>query len=146
MCILGRKLKPLSDRSTNLFNFQYPLDDPIQYGIMEKAYAIIKRENLTFDKFCVNAVGEYVARHFDGNYQTLLGSYEEDGIKSEGQREQEMVRYYLDRNSAGYDVNVKYSDIVASLRDRLDYKGSKLISAADRLAKCLHEKGIKVWR
>lgn len=141
---MGRKLKPLHDRSTNLFSFHYPLDDPVQYGIMEKAYAIIKRESLTFDKFCVDAVGEYVARHFDGNYQTLLGSYEEDGIKSEGQREQEIVRYYLDRNSSGYDL--KYSDIAASLRERLGYKGSKLLSAIERLAQILHEKGIKVWR
>lgn len=144
MCILGRKLKSLHDRSTNLFNFQYPLNDPIQYGIMEKAYAIIKRESLTFDKFCVNAIGEYVARHFDGNYQTILGSFEEDGIKSEGQQEQEMIKYYLDRDGAGY--NVKYSDIAARLRELLDYKGSKLISATERLARLLHEKGIKVWR
>ena len=141
---MGRKLKPLHNRSTNLYYFRYPLDDPIQYGIMEKAYAIIKRESLTFDKFCVDAVGEYVSRHFDGNYQTVLGSYEEDGIKSEGQREQEIVRYYLDRNSSGYDL--KYSDISARLRERLGYKGSKLISAAERLAQILHEKGIKVWR
>lgn len=141
---MGRKLKSLQHRSTNLFSFHYPLDDPIQYGIMEKAYAIIKRESLTFDKFCVDAVGEYVARHFDGNYQTLLGSYEEDGIKSEGQREQELVKYYLSRERAGYDI--KYSDIAASLRERLDYKESKLISATERLARLLHEKGIKVWR
>ena len=111
---------------------------------MEKAYAIIKRENLTFDKFCVNAVGEYVARHFDGNYQTLLGSYEEGGKQSEGQQEQELVEYYLNRDKDGYDV--KYSNIGASLRERLGYKGSKLTSTTDRLAKLLHEKGITVWR
>jgi len=140
---LGRKLKPLPDRSTNQFNFRYPLDDPIQYGIMEKAYAIIKRESLSFDRFCVAAVEEYVARHFDGNYQTMLGSYEEDGIKSEGQREQELVKYYLSRDRA-YDV--KYSDIAVRLRERLGYKGSKLISATERLAQILHKKGIKVWR
>ena len=141
---MGRKLKPLHDRSTNLYYFRYPLDDPIQYNIMEKAYAIIKRESLTFDKFCVDAIGEYVARHFDGNYQTVLGSYEPGGVKSEGQREQELVKYYLSRDRDGYDV--KYSDIGDSLRERLGYKGSKLISATERLAKLLHEKGVKVWR
>ena len=141
---MGRKLKPLQHRSTNIFSFHYPLSDPAYYGIMEKAYTIIKRENITFDKFCVDAVGEYVARHFDGNYQTLLGSYEEGGIKSEGQQEQELVEYHLSRDRDGYDV--KYSNIGASLRDRLGYKGSKLISATERLVKLLHEKGIKIWR
>ncbi|GAH84400.1 unnamed protein product, partial [marine sediment metagenome] len=61
----------------------------------------------------------------------------------EGQREQELVKYYLSRDRA-YDV--KYSDIAVRLRERLGFTGSKLISAADRLAQILHEKGIKVWR
>lgn len=140
---MGRKLKPLKDRESNQFHFRVSLNDPTRYGVMEKALIIIKREALSFDNFCYTAVEEYVARHFDGNYQTVLGSYEPGGVKSEGQQEQELVKYYL-RDRAGYDV--KYSDIATRLRERLGYKGSKLISATERLAKLLHEKGIKVWR
>ena len=138
---MGRKLKPLGDRATNIFNFRAPLDDPLFYGVMEKAYTIIKRESLTFDQFCVQAVGEYVGRHFDGNYQTLLASYEEDGVKSEGQREQTLVRYYVDRS-----VEVRYTDMVARVRETLGYEGSKLIAAAERIAQQLYEKGVKIWR
>ena len=141
---MGRNLKPLKDRESNQFHFKVPLNDPTHYGVMEKAFIIIKREAMSFDNFCYTAVEEYVARHFDGNYQTLLGSYEEGGIKSEGQQEQELVEYYLNRDKDGYDV--KYSNIGVSLRERLGYKGSELISATERLAKLLHEKGIKVWR
>lgn len=138
---MGRKLKPLRDRATNIFNFRAPLDDPLFYGVMEKAYTIIKRESLSFDEFCVAAVDEYVARHFDGNYQTILGSYEDGGIKSEGQQEQTLVRFYVDRGQ-----EVRYTDVVARIRETLGYEGSKLIAATERLAQRLYEKGVKVWR
>lgn len=141
---MGRKLKPLKERATDLFHFHVPLDDPLFYGVMEKAYTIIKRESLSFDEFCVNAVEEYVGRHFDGNYQTLLASYEEDGVKSEGQREQELVRYYVARARDGFDVRV--SDIKDRLRDHLGYAGGKVQQTADRIVQLLYEEDIKVWR
>ena len=141
---MGRKLKPLQDRSTNTFNFQYPLKDPKYYGIMEKAYTIIKRENITFDQFCVNAVQEYVSRHFDGNYQTLLASYESDGVKSEGQQEQELVRYYMGRAENGFDL--RYIDINTKIREKLGYEGSKTVAVANRVTQRLYENGVKVWR
>jgi hypothetical protein len=139
---MGRNLKPLDQRSTNIFNFQYPLADPMYYGIMEKAYKIIKRESITFDKLCTQAIEEYVGRHFDGNYQTLLASYEIDGIKSEGQQEQEIIRHFESRHKDGYKI--KYIDITSRLREALTYSGTKLVNTAQRIAKDLHEKGMEV--
>ena len=109
---------------------------------MEKAYTIIKRESITFDQFCTQAVEEYVGRHFDGNYQTLLGSYEPDGIKSEGQREQEILRYFETRHKEKYRIT--YTDIVAQIREKLEYTGKKIVNTAQRIAKELHEKGVEV--
>jgi len=109
---------------------------------MEKAYVIIRRESLTFDTFCTQAVEEYVQRHYDGNYQTLLGSYEPGGIKSEGQQEQELIRYYQGRFKDGFTVRV--DDIKYSLRD-MGYEGVKVQQAAERIAQRLHELEVKVW-
>jgi len=111
---------------------------------MEKTYTIIKRENITFDQFCVNAVQEYVSRHFDGNYQTLLASYESDGVKSEGQQEQELVRYYMGRAENGFDI--RYIDINTKIREKLGYEGSKTVAVANRVTQRLYENGVKVWR
>ena len=139
---MGRKLKPLRERSTNIFNFRAPLDDPVYYGVMEKAYTIIRREAMSFDEFCVAAVEEYVGRHFDGNYQTLLASYEPGGVKSEGQQEQELIRYYQDRAGDGFDVRLP--DIKDRLRD-MGYEGGKVQNSAFRIVQRLHELEVKVW-
>jgi len=141
---VGRKLKPLQDRGTNLFHFRAPLDNPLCYDIMEKAYTIIRRESLSFDELCNNAIEEYVGRHFDGNYQTILGSYEPDGVKSEGQREQEIIRYYEKRCKDGYEVRL--SEIKTRIREILGYEGNKVKVAADRIAEHLYELGVKIWR
>ena len=140
---MGRKLKPLADRRTDLFHFHAPLDDPLFYGVMEKAYTIIRREALSFDEFCVAAVEEYVGRHFDGNYQTLLASYDEGGIKSEGQQEQELFRYYLERAKAGYEIRLQ--EIKDRVRSTLGYEGQKIKSTAEDIAQRLHDENVKVW-
>jgi len=140
---MGRKLKPLNQRSTNIFNFRAPLDDPLFYGVMEKAYTIIRRESYTFDEFCTRAVEEYVGRHFDGNYQTLLASYKPGGVKSEGQQEQELYKYYLDRAEKGMDIRL--TEIKTRLRETLGYEGGKVQQTAERIAQRLHEEDVKVW-
>ncbi len=126
------------------FAFRADLDDPAVYGTIEKFLIWCKRESMTFEQGLLIVISEGVDRHYYGNTQTLLASYEEDGKKSEGQQEKELVEYYMSRDKDGY--NVKYSNIGSSLRERLGYKGSKLISATERLAKLLHENGIKIWR
>lgn len=139
---MGRKLKPLTERSNNLFHFHVPLEEPLSFGVMEKAYIIIKREALSFDDLCFSAIDEYVKRHYDGNFQTILGSYEPGGVKSEGQQEQALIRYYEARHKDGYKVN--YNDLIERLRESLEYSGTQLVNTAQRIAKTLHEKGMEV--
>ncbi|MBA7650068.1 hypothetical protein ES703_57869 [subsurface metagenome] len=137
---MGRNLKPLKDRESNQFHFRVPLNDPTCYGVMEKAFIIIKREALSFDRFCYTAVEEYVARHFDGNYQTILHSYSDEGKLNQATIEGRIREQFRAQN-----INIRYRDIV--YRCKQDVSDVKVAAPmAERVAQYLHEKGIKVWR
>jgi len=141
---LGRKPKPLKDRNSRLFAYQYPLDDPKYFETMEKFHVISRREQRPLDDLHTAAVAEYVERHYYGNYQTLLPSYEGSSPKSSGQLEAEIVRYF--RTKAVDAWEIYYRDIVAQVRSLMEFEGQKAAEATERIVKALLDAKVRVTK
>lgn len=138
---MGRKPEPLKNRKTNNFIFTYPLQDPAAFKDMETFQEWCKREGMDFNKGIRLAIKETIERHQAGNYQTLIPSFEEGGVKSDGQLEQEIIQKYLTKN--GQDI--PYREILRDVK-AIGYKGIKAAQAATRIAYSLNQVGKKVWR
>lgn len=138
---LGRKPKPLRDHRGR-FSYQYPLDDPHYFEVMEKLQVIGKRESRTLDDLHKAAVSEYVERHYYGNYQTLLPSYDGASPKSNGQLEAEVVRYFKEKAVDAWEIY--YRDIVVQVRSLMGVEGNKAAEAAERVVKALRDNQVRV--
>lgn len=138
---MGREPKPLKNHAGR-FLIDYPIDEPEKYTYMEKIRAIMKRETLSFNQVATKALCEYVDRHYYGNSQTLLESYEEGGIKSDGQIEQMIVNYFLERHRKRYDVY--YRDILKEVRQTLELQGEELINTGQRIIEQLLDEEVKI--
>ena len=130
---MGRTLN-IKDRKSDLFNFKCSDRD-----LIGQVWDISKRESKTFGDTIIWALEELVIRHGAGNFQTLMGSYGEDGVKSEGQLEQEIYREFMDK------YEVKHSDILMAVK-RLGYDGKKAGQITGSIALRLHKEGKKVWQ
>ena len=108
---------------------------------MEKLQIISHRERRTLDSLHTAAVEEYVGRHYYGNYQTLLPSYD-DGPKSRGQLEAEIVRYFMDKARGQWEIYRR--DIVAQVRSLMELEGNQVNEATERIVKALREEKVKV--
>ena len=137
---MGRDPKPLKNHSGR-FLIDYPLKDQEKYTYMEKVRAIMRRETLSFNQIATAALSEYVDRHYYGNSQTLLSSYEPGGIKSEGQLEQGIVKHFTDKHLEGWYIYLR--DIVAELI-HLGFSGDKLAPAQRRVVDQLLENKVKI--
>ena len=138
---MGRKLKPLKDRDSNVFLFEYPLHDAEALETMESFHTIIRREGIPFNRGMRQAIEEYVRRHGDGNTQTLLASYQPGGKKSEGQLEQEVVRFFQ-----GLKREVNRKEVLEKVITDLGYSRGRASQVADGLVRQLRDSGVRVWR
>jgi len=111
---------------------------------MEKLQVIGRREKRTLDSLKTAAVAEYVDRHYYGNYQTLLPSYEGSAPKSSGQLEAEVVHYF--RAKAVDQWEIYYRDIVAQVRSLMALEGQKAVDATERIVKALLDAKVKVTK
>lgn len=94
---MGRKTKPLDQRKTSLFNFNCQDQD-----LIGRIQIIAKRENKPFGEIIVAALQEYDEKHWDGNFQTVIESYRDGGVKSQGQIEAEIIRELQDNKKVQF--------------------------------------------
>ena len=109
--------------------------------IIEEIDRIANREKSSRSKIIVTSMAEYIDRHAPGNSQTLLSSYEEGGLKSDGQLEQEIIQYFIKRQENHYEVNAR--DIGEQVRLN-GVKGEQTSPTIDRIVKQLLAKEVRV--
>ena len=80
---MGRKPSPIKKRVTKKYTYTNP-DDELEHRLQMMA----KREGMSMSAIRLQAIIEYDDRHWKGNYQTLMESFDKDGDKSDGQIEQ----------------------------------------------------------
>jgi hypothetical protein len=100
---------------------------------------IAKREGVELKEIYNRAFDEYALKHGPGNFQTLLGSYEEGGVKSDGQIETEIFNQFRSRK-----IDLTFKELIARVREMGFKKDAVAIS--DSIAKKLDKEGIRVWR
>ena len=130
---MGRKAKPIKDRKTNLYNY-YNSDNELEHRLQMMA----RREGISMSAIRVQALTEYDDRHWEGNYQTLMESYDEGGKKSEGQIEMEIVNELAKkkRDNSGSEI----LPLLAKIKPEKRKNSFKIVS------KQLRSRGVKVWR
>ena len=133
---MGRRVKPLAERKTSLFNFNCT-----DFDLIGNMYLIAKREGKSFGELVVHSLEEYEVKHLKGNFQTVFESYQEGGVKSEGQHEQEILRHFQ-----GLNRELNYKDIIAKVKTDLGHNAKKARVTADNITRRLKEAGVKVWR
>jgi hypothetical protein len=138
---MGRGLKSLDNRKTNSFTFEYPINDPQARKILEDFYKILVREGWDLKEGMKQAIELYVERHGPGNYQTLMNSFQPKGHRSEGQLEQELVRYFQ-----GLERDITGREILAKIKKELGYDSKRAAATLDRIGQQLHELGVRIWR
>ncbi len=132
---MGRKFLDPSLRSRNMYSIRTDNHD-LMRGLQE----IAKRERLNFNDIAIKAFEEFLDRHGPGNSQTLLDSFEPEGIKSDGQLETEVFRLFESRF-----MDVLYREVIEELK-RKGFTGQKLVEAAKRVCKALKAEGLKVYQ
>ena len=130
---MGRKPTPIHRRTTKYYSYKNP-DDELEHRLQ----IIAKREGITVGSLRVQAMKEYDERHWDGNYQTLLESYDEGGVKSDGQIEMEAIN-----ELAKSKRDLSRSDIYPLLTE---VKPEKREQSFENIRKELTSRGVKVWR
>jgi hypothetical protein len=93
---MGRPPKKPEDRATEYTPFK-----PEDAEVFGNLQTLAKREGVSMSEILNRAFKDYWKLHGPGNFQTLLGSYEEDGEKSLGQVEQACVVAFQKRGKSG---------------------------------------------
>ena len=98
---------------------------------------IVDRERTTRSEIIMRALAGYWYRHNKGNTQTLLPSFDTDGVKSMGQLEQECFNYFRGRDEINAVETVNY------LADR-DVPPRERVKMGERVRKALAKNGVKI--
>ena len=130
---MGRKPTPIRKRTTKKYSYTNH-DDELEHRFQLMA----KREGITVGALRVKAIIEYDDRHWKGNYQTLMESYDEGGEKSDGQIEMQIVNELAKKKR-----DLSRSDIYPLLAD---VKPEKREHSFENIRKELTSRGVKVWR
>ena len=145
---MGRPRDKNRELSVNLsFSFRHQQLYPGLSGqysgtqIINEIDRIANREKCSRSKIIVCGLAEYIDRHGLGNSQTLLSSYEEGGLKSDGQLEQEIIQYFIKRQENHYEVNAREIGEQVRLNG---VKGDQTSSTIDRIVKQLLAKEVRV--
>ena len=137
---MGRKPKPIEDRTSNLINFRHD-ETPEFYTALQKAYALIKREKKNLGNIFSEALIEYTHRHYDLAFQTNLQNYSTESPLNQGQVEQEIIQYFIKRQENHYEVNAREIGEQVRLNG---VKGDQTSSTIDRIVKQLLAKEVRV--
>jgi hypothetical protein len=132
---MGRKPKPTGESSSTV---GFKAKKPETVDILK---TIAKREGVLLKEIYNRAIEEYAERHGPGNFQTLIGSYQPGGLKSDGQLEVVIVNELMVKFT---DKEVRFIEISRRCRDHGFKKD--IPATADRIAQELHKRGWKVWR
>jgi len=145
---MGRPRDKNRELSVNLsFSFRHQQLYPGLSGqysgtqIIDEIDRIANREKCSRSKIIVCGLAEYIDRHGLGNSQTLLSSYDEGGLKSDGQIEQEIIQYFIKRQENHYEVNAREIGEQVRLNG---VKGDQTSSTIDRIVKQLLAKEVRV--
>ena len=111
--------------------------NPETYSKFEKLISWCKRESLTLQEGMTQFIFEGVDRHYYGNSQTLLDSYEPAGIKSDGQIEQ-IITNKLFKKYQTTKQPIPRIDIVTESRD-IGIDPKKIPEATNRVIQNLRE-------
>ena len=147
---MGRPRDKNRELSVNLsFSFRHQQLYPGLSGqysgtqIIDEIDRIANREKCSRSKIIVCGLAEYIDRHGLGNSQTLLSSYDEGGLKSDGQIEQEIIQYFIKRYENHYEIT--YGDIGKQVRLQ-GFKTDQVIPTIDRIVNQLLAKEVAIIR
>ena len=137
---MGRKPKPINERTNNLIAFRYPLQNPEYANALEKAYIIMRREGKNLGTVLSDALKEYTHRHYDLAFQHQLTAFTEEAPETKAQLEQEIVNQYTDKTLVRLDT----------IRRQLEENGytdpKKRAQATIRITQTLTGEGVEVVR
>ena len=109
-------------------------------GLLEEIDKIAKRENKSRTEITLEAWQEYVPRHgLDPNSQQRMTDYYEGTSKTTAFLKSEILRELEDRRE------VSFKEILSKV-DAKNINKSRRIEEANKIAKELHEKGVRIWR
>jgi len=123
-----------SDRKTDMVQFRVPRE---KHELMDRIQVIAKREGENVNDVIIRALDEYDEKHWKGNYQTLMESFEEGGVKSNGQFQQEIIRQLEHRKST------YWKEIIRILKQK-GIKPKKRVEMGREIAKALKDKEVEV--
>jgi len=104
---------------------------------------ILKREGKSVGAHLREHIIKYVDVHDPGNPQARLTSYAEGGPVDLASIEGQVREYFRTRDSKGFSIY--FRDIAARCREKVSDKKAAL-AMAERTARWLHGRGVKVWR
>jgi hypothetical protein len=124
------------DEQSNLIGFR--VDNLETVSVLK---TIAKREGKQIKEIFNAALIEYADKHGPGNFQTILGSYQPGGVKSDGQIEQtiisELTKKYLSRD-------IHFREVLSVCQDYGFKKDA--VESGNRISKKLTSEGWKVWK
>jgi hypothetical protein len=115
----------------------FKIEDP---KVVDSLKKIAKTEGVQLRKIYNKALAEYAERHSAGNPQTLLPSFEKDGVKSLGQIEQEIFT-----EIKSWKRDVQKWEIMEALEARDIVEVKKKLFSTRLIIKKLTGEGVKVW-
>lgn len=107
--------------------------------LVEEIDQIADRERIPRSELIMKALANYHNKHFKGNSQTLLPSFGEGGIKSQGQIANDLL------HSFEGEKDVEFRKVLAKVRSIGIVKRWE-IEVAEAVVKELREKGVRIWR
>ena len=113
------------------------------YSTWEKFLKIARREGKTANILIRGFIANYVEVHDPGNPQARLTSYAEGGPVDLASIEGQVREYFRTRDSKGFSTY--FRNIAAHCREKVSDKKAAL-AMAERVARWLHGRGVKVWR
>lgn len=114
--------------------------DILSDNIIPMLDEVADRERVSRSELIKRSILAYLGDHYEGNFQTVLMSYGEGGTKSQGQHEEALFRDLSKQDS------VVFIRLREQIRGMLGVEGRELNVVLNRMARRLHDEGVKVWR
>ena len=134
--ILSFSLKP-KDKIILNFSTLNTKEEIDTMELVRRINEIAERERIPRSELLKRAITSYVELHWQGNYQTLLPSFESDGLQSLGQSERLCYNYFK-RHS-----RVSKEELIYWLMDN-DVDPRKRMELATRVSKALTDIGVEI--
>jgi len=140
---MGRKPKPITERTNNLIAFRYPLFDPQYSEALQKIYFVMEREKKDLGEIISEALLDWSIRHYDHAFQHQLTQFTHDSATTKVQIETNVLTKYLK-----YPDKLKtvYLDDIKSDLEKHYTDPKKRAQATIRISKELALEGVEVHR